>query len=549
MHLVAGIDIGNSTTEIVVSLGNKPVAWDRRPTRGQKGSESSVQAAAGLLRSIERNHNLQVDHVVVAPWSPVTTATSTVHEPQPDTGRLRIISSSSNSVSGDGSATGAPWSVLSPLPTAGDLIAVVPIATGFEIAAQFINQAVAKGCKIGAVVAADDEAVLISRRLDTAIPVIDGVDFDVAVAASYLFVEVRPSGKLLKTATDVWAMKSLFSLSDVEAEPLNLLTRWVKDERSILIGLFPLAQQPVPEIESSVTWRSGVTENLFHAVPKFPESLVGDVTSIFIDENQITSDVWGFDITSALATTGLRNSGHTRDLAIAQLSKATNSSDYPLAEIFGTSITVATSEAAAAALGANSTPGLIPDSLILDIGGGTIDLIGEVEISAAGAGELLTASVSQALSISRGAADWVKRGSAQRLDTPHVLLGEDGTKDFVPETKEFPATATGSLVTQGPAGYLTFGKNLQPAEWRIMRHSLKRAALGNNVARIIRSLSIQTGHSEPRDIVIVGGPAADDELIPILGELNEVRGLGRGNVAGLLGHRYAVAYGLSQMAK
>ena len=82
-----------------------------------------------------------------------------------------------------------------------------------------------------------------------------------------------------------------------------------------------------------------------------------------------------------------------------------------------------------------------------------------------------------------------------------------------------------------------------------MRHSLKRAALGNNVARIIRSLSIQTGHSEPRDIVIVGGPVADDELLPILGELNEVKGLGRGNVAGLLGHRYAVAYGLSQMTK
>jgi hypothetical protein len=32
----------------------------------------------------------------------------------------------------------------------------------------------------------------------------------------------------------------------------------------------------------------------------------------------------------------------------------------------------------------------------------------------------------------------------------------------------------------------------------------------------------------------------------VLGRLAEVRGLGRGNVAGSLGHRFAVAYGLTQ---
>ena len=54
MTFVAGVDIGNSTTEIVIAEGRTPIAWERRPTRGRKGSEDSVRSAAALLRKIER---------------------------------------------------------------------------------------------------------------------------------------------------------------------------------------------------------------------------------------------------------------------------------------------------------------------------------------------------------------------------------------------------------------------------------------------------------------------------------------------------------------
>ena len=152
------------------------------------------------------------------------------------------------------------------------------------------------------------------------------------------------------------------------------------------------------------------------------------------------------------------------------------------------------------------------------------------------------------MAISRGAADWFKRGPAQRLESPHVLLGEDGSKAFVDDDKPYPASAMGSLVTPGPAGYLTFGQNVQPAEWRIMRQSLKRSAIGENVARLLRSFNAASDSPKVQDVVIVGGPAADDELIPILSQVKGIGGLGRGNVAGILGHRFAVAYGLSQLA-
>ena len=49
-------------------------------------------------------------------------------------------------------------------------------------------------------------------------------------------------------------------------------------------------------------------------------------------------------------------------------------------------------------------------------------------------------------------------------------------------------------------------------------------------------------------MLLVGGVAADDELVSLLRPLVGGRPVGRGDVAGALGHRYAVAYGLALLA-
>lgn len=553
MELVAGIDIGNSTTEIVIADGVTPVAWDRRPTRGIKGSEASVQAAASLLKIMEWEQNLVVAKIVVAPWNPVTTLTSTIHEPLPETGNIRIVKTSHNSVVGDGWATGEPWLITNDFQLDTPVIALVPTGFGFGKAAIAINSALAAGAEVCGVIVADDEAVLVAKRITISIPVVDGADLDSAETALKLFLEVRPQGSSVQTATDVWALRSALSLTEDDVVHLNSITRWVRNDRTVVLGVFSDSHDAQEVTSGRLTWIDGTTCELFDAIPRFLNSNVGDVSQVEILDKVSTADVWAFDITAALAEKGLRNIGHTRDLAIAQLAKSTTKQEIDLELIFEAPVSIARSEASAAALGAFTTPGVARDALILDIGGGTIDIIdgnqvtGD-EMSAAGAGELLTAAVAHALAISRGAADWIKRGPAQRLESPHVLLGEDGSKAFVDDDKPYPASAMGSLVTPGPAGYLTFGQNVQPAEWRIMRQSLKRSAIGENVARLLRSFNAASDSPKVQDVVIVGGPAADDELIPILSQVKGIGGLGRGNVAGILGHRFAVAYGLSQLA-
>ena len=547
MGLVAGIDIGNSTTEIVIASGSEPIAWDRRPTRGMKGSEASIKAAVSLLQSLQREHQLTIDKVVVAPWQPVETLTSTIHEPLPDTGRLQILKTAHQSVVGDGWAIGQPWLITQAAMSEVSLIAVVPSGVGFEFAAAAINRELANGSNIVGAVIADDEAVLVAKRVSADIPIADGVDTEIARTAQRLFLEVRPQNSSLKIATDVWALRSALELSEMDASPLNEIVRWVKNERTALIGLFSETQISNPINNGFIDWIDGTTTELFEAIAKIENSLIGDVSRIAITEPVSTSDIWAFDITKVLADRGLRQVGHTRDLALAQLSPHSSSSNLDLSAMFKVPVVVAESESFAARIGATSTPGVGSGAAILDIGGGTIDLISEVELSAAGAGELLTAAVAFALDTSRGAADWIKRGPAQRLESPQVLLSEDGSKNFVSEAAPYPASAMGSLVTPGPAGFLTFGQNLQPAEWRIMRQGLKQAAIGKNVARLIRSLESKTGTAKDLDLVVVGGPVADDELLPVIGAIPGVKGIGRGNVAGKLGHRYAVAYGLSQI--
>jgi hypothetical protein len=551
MALVAGVDIGNSTTEIVIADGIDPVAWDRRPTRGAKGSIASIRAASALLRNIERFAGVTAERVVTASWHPVVTEAATVHEEAPDTGRIQLVSCAQHTVVGNAAQSGRPWDISVEPPDATSIVALVSPGLGYKQAALRINQSIEQGVAVCGVIAANDEAVLIASRISAELPVVDGADFDLALGARLLFLEVRPAGHALQIATDVWALHNLLGTEENEFESLGFITRWVKNDRAAIVGLFdrpPLKKErPAP---ASVTWASGESANLFHAIACLGDHPVGAVQSLDIGAHRAAIDLWGVDLTDILVDHGFRSRSRSRSVVVASLAGEESAASDCLDDIFAVPVSVVKSEAAAALLGARSTPGLAGNALVLDIGGGTIDLVGDNGISAAGAGELLSTAVAEVLDVPRGAADWIKRGPAQRVESPQVLLNEDGSSNFTSETDlPVPASALGALVTPGPSGLLPFGQDLQPAQWRIIRQSLKTETIAMNVARILRTHQESKASGGALDIVIVGGPAADDELLPLLGRLPLVAGMGRGNVAGKLGHRYAVAYGLTQTAR
>ena len=199
------------------------------------------------------------------------------------------------------------------------------------------------------------------------------------------------------------------------------------------------------------------------------------------------------------------------------------------------------SEPAAGRAGALSTPGAQHDAVVLDLGAGTVDAIGaDWSRTLAGAGDLLTLAVGTSLGIPRGAADWVKRGPAARLEGPHVLADENGDRNFL--DRPAPADAVGSLVVSGPAGLLPFHRRLALTEWRALRLRLKADTLGENVARALDGRELD-------ELLVVGGPAGDEELLSALRQRLPAVTIGRADVAGRLGHRWAVAYGLTRLAQ
>jgi len=199
-------------------------------------------------------------------------------------------------------------------------------------------------------------------------------------------------------------------------------------------------------------------------------------------------------------------------------------------------------EAEAALAGALTTPGAERSATVVDIGAGTIDVVGTSGVGTvlAGAGELLTVSVAELMGISRGQAEWVKRGPCERVEAPHVLVDESGLRRFADEP--VPTGSVGWLVVPGPAGPLPFEQRLAPSEWRALRLTLKQELIGGNIRRAV---SVGVGQS---DVIVVGGPAGDDEVLDCVARALPGAIPGRGNVAGVLGHRWAVAYGLVVLA-
>ena len=77
--IVAGIDVGNHTTEIVIARVRdgavEPVAHGQAPTRGRKGSRESLEGAAALLHRLEVEAAVAVDQRLLATLRPVDTST------------------------------------------------------------------------------------------------------------------------------------------------------------------------------------------------------------------------------------------------------------------------------------------------------------------------------------------------------------------------------------------------------------------------------------------------------------------------------------------
>jgi hypothetical protein len=565
--VIAGVDVGNATTEVVLVRDGAVIGAARAPTRGRKGSADSLRGAAAVVRRAERQAGSRADEARIAPLRAVDTSVLTVPDIVQVRGRLRVLAAGVGTPGGAGACIGRPVPAAAAAGVGGSVV-LIPAGLRYDDAATLINTALANtalantASAVGAVLAAGDEGVLIANRLDAAIPVIDQADVVAAAGCELIAVEVRPPGQPLRLLSDPIALAAGFGLGDGEAADAAALSRTLADYSNAVVGLLAADQAPdgqslgqAPAEQASLgqaparlgePWvgtAAGQRFTLRAACGLLPGWAPGTVRVLGTDDGQTAvDDLFAVDLAAAAEAATARQGSTGRAVLVASLvgGAAPVSSADQLADLLGIPATSPVTEAAAARMGALSTPGARAGALVVDLGAGTIDVAGaEGHVVAAGAGELLTAAVAETLGISRAAADWVKRGPCIRVDGSQRYEAEDGTRGFLDTPA--PAAAAGQLTVPGPGGLLPFDRRHGPGEWRAIRLRIKQFVLSSNLGRAMRAVT-----EDPSQILVVGGPAGDEELLAVIART--IAGdvpAGRGNVAGGLGHRYAVAYGLA----
>ena len=566
MPVIAGVDVGNATTEVAVVADGRLLGTDRLPTRGRKGSPESLRGAAALVRRLERRLGCQVDEARVAPLRAVDTTTMTVPQLPPPTGRLRLLAAGVATPGGSGACVGTPLWLDGPVPAdapVGAVIATVPPGLGYARAAERLRGLIRTGVPVAAVLVAGDEGVLVANRLDIQVPVVDQVDVAGVSACPLVAVEVRAPGQPLTLLTDPVALGAALGLPDSETGDAATLSRSLLDYSNAVVGYaaaVPGAVAPAgPGPPEPWVLVDGERVALRVACAQLPDWPVGRVSAVgavaagtgadgtAADGSAEVDDLFALDLAAVGDTATARRGSLGRAVLVASLQRLAAGSDHAgqLAELLGRPVRCLLTEPAAARLGALTTPGARPDAAVVNVGAGTIDVIAPgAEVVAAGAGELLTAAAAETLEIPRAAAEWVKRGPCLRVDGGQRFEAEDGGRGFL--DRPAPASAAGMLAVMGPAGLLPFDRRHSPAEWRAVRLRLKQAVFAVNLQRALATLGAGL-----EQVLIVGGPAGDDEMLGVL--LRSLPGAvaaGRGNVGGTLtgtpaGHRYAAALGLA----
>ncbi|MDV3127027.1 diol dehydratase reactivase [Mycobacterium sp. 21AC1] len=525
MTIWAGVDIGNATTEVVLcggADGLDVLASARTPTRGGKGSVRAVEGAAQLARRLADAHGLVIGRAAFAPTSPVHSTVQQVRLETRHTGRLTIVTRSAATTAGDAAGVGTPVPVehLGHADPGNPIVACAGRDQGYREVAELVNAAVDDGRNVVAVLTTNDEAVLVSNRLRTALPVIDDIDVPTLLSATLVAVEVRQGLTPLQRLTDPFWLADVFGLDDAERVDARVVADQLFDSACAVVAL----DSPKPLCDAS----PGQTSQ-----PDVPSDTETDLT-----------------YTVHLADIAAQANSRRGSIAVDSLVTATmgDVQEAPadtdaLSHALGVPVTRIGSEAAAARVGALTTPGVTSDVAVVDVGGGTVDVVTEdSRVVLPGAGQLLTTATATALDISRSAAEYAKRAEAVTAVTVQLIEDEHSRRQFL--DKPIDGRCTGWLLTAAPSGLLPFTSRLSGAEWRSWRLAAKRLVIGGNVMRGIAQAAPGTG-----GVLLVGGGAGDDELVRAVSEqLGHQVAVGRGNIRGQLGHRFAVAYGLVVLA-
>lgn len=596
MKLIAGVDIGNSTTEVCIgSVGEdgrfRFLSSASRITTGTKGTLPNVHGIKAALEEAMDHIGIpleKLDLVRLNEAAPVIgdTAMETITE--------TIITESSmighnpSTPAGAGEAVGQLLFIQN-LEQGMQGVSYIVVASAdfaYEEVARRLNQYEEKLNICGLILQAD-EAVLVENRLNKKIPIVDEVRHIAKVPEWKLAaIEVALPGSSIRMLSNPYGIATLLKLDAEETKAVTPIAKSLIGKRSAVVIRTPngnIKENILPAGDITFHGEQELSINIDRGADEIMDRLaqageirdidgqygtnVGNMftrirsgmTEVAETENHDVriTDILAVDTLAPVEISGAL-AGETcmeKAVGIAAMVKTAHLPMQKIAERLEADLhikaVVAGVEAVMASLGAMTTPGTKLPLAILDMGGGSTDAAllepdGRVRTThQAGAGELVTMLIQTELGLkSRTTAEQIKRYPMGKVESLFHLRLENGAMQFFEESID--PRYYGHVVLLSPGEMLKIEEDIPMERIMEVRREAKRKVFVRNAVRALRQVAPEHDLRNIPNVVLVGGSAEDFEIPEVLmQELSEYRIVcGRGNIRGTEGPRNAVATGL-----
>ena len=598
MKLVAGVDIGNATTESAIArIDGKQVTFlssGITDTTGIKGTKQNIHGVFKSLKLALDKAGLDIkdlDEVRVNEAAPVIgdvameTITETIIT------ESTMIGHNPNTPGGIGIGVGLSQMIdqLDSVPQGTDVIVVVPSKISFELAAKMINL-YNKTLNITGAIVQRDDGVLINNRLDHKIPIVDEVGMVDKVPLGMLTaVEVAPVGGVVEVLSNPYGIATLFKLSSDETKQVVPIARALIGNRSAVVIKTPEGDVKERRIPAGSIEIIGKKKKVTVDVDEGAERMMDAVNSIDVIE-----DIKGEPGTNAggmlekvRQVMSRLTDQHPRDIKIQDLlcvdtfnpqkvkGGLANEFSYEsavgiaamvkadrlqmemiaeeLTDRLGIPVYVGGVEADMAIKGALTTPGTNVPLAIVDMGAGSTDASiknrkGEVKlIHLAGAGNMVTLLIQSELGLEDfDLAEDIKKYPLAKVESLFHVRHEDGTVQFFEQPLD-PNVFAKVVLVKGDGAFVPIEGFNSVERIKNVRTTAKRKVFVTNAIRSLTKVSPTGNVRDIEFVVLVGGSALDFEIPTLvtdaLSQYNIVAG--RGNIRGCEGPRNAVATGLA----
>lgn len=596
MKLIAGVDIGNSTTEVCIGAIEdngrfRFLSSASRMTTGTKGTLPNVHGIkAALTEAMERIHEPveRLSLIRLNEAAPVIgdTAMETITE--------TIITESSmighnpSTPAGAGEAVGRLIFLENLWKGEAGVAYIVAVSNRFsyEEAAARLNQFLPE-LDIRGLILQADEAVLVENRLNRKMPIVDEVKHITRIPEGKLAaIEVALPGTSVRMLSNPYGIATLLGLDAQETKAITPIAKSLVGKRSAVVIRTPhgnMRENILPAGEIHLTGEKDLWVNIDTGADVIMEAVAqaGEIRDITGQDNtnvgnmlkrikngmaevacskgdeiRIT-DILAVDTLAPVEISGSL-AGETcmeKAVGIAAMVKTQHLPMQQIAdrleEELHVKASVAGVEAVMASLGAMTTPGTRLPLAILDMGGGSTDAAvlepdGSVRTThQAGAGELVSMLIQTELGLgSRVTAEQIKKYPMGKVESLFHMRLENGAMQFFPESID--PRYFGHVVLLAPDEMLKIEEDIPMERILEVRQDAKKKVFVRNAIRALRTIAPGNDLKNIPNVVLVGGSAEDFEIPEMLmAALSEYRIVcGRGNIRGTEGPRNAVATGL-----